>query len=106
MRSIEAKLDKKTENQIITCSLKLSERLDCRDYVRFDWRLDAQGIPKLLEVNPNPGWCWDGHLTKMAGIKQLSYADMLKNILEAAEQRIGTLSPVSKPVISEVVSFN
>ena len=68
--------------------LKLFERLDCRDYARFDWRLDAQGNPKLLEVNPNPGWCWDGHLAKMAAFAGISYKEMLEAILKAAEARI------------------
>ncbi len=90
LRSIEARLDDATEKQIISWSLKLSERLDCRDYVRFDWRLNAEGQPKLLEVNPNPGWCWDGHLAKMAAIKGIDYATMLKLILEISENRIQT----------------
>jgi len=67
----------------------LFERLECRDYCRFDWRLDSEGNPKLLEVNPNPGWCWDGHLAKMAKFAGISYAEMLKAILEAAERRLG-----------------
>lgn len=57
LRSIKADLDPETEKRIIEWSLKLTERLDCRDYTRFDWRLDANGVPKLLEINPNPGWC-------------------------------------------------
>ncbi len=88
LRSVRAVLDDKTEKMIVELSIKLAERLDCRDYVRFDWRLDARGIPKLLEVNPNPGWCWDGHLAKMAAFDGLSYPEMLQAILSAAEQRI------------------
>ncbi len=107
LRSIEAELDKETESRIITCSLKLAERLECSDYTRFDWRLDANGIPKLLEVNPNPGWCWDGHLAKMAAISNMSYSNMLKEILEAAEQRLNNnVSAVSKPVLAESISLN
>ena len=68
--------------------MKLFERLECRDYSRFDWRLDAEGNPKLLEVNPNPGWCWDGHLAKMAKYADISYSNMLQMILQAAEQRL------------------
>ncbi len=90
IKSIPANLPKDTEKSIVEWSLKLFERLECRDYARFDWRLDSKGNPKLLEVNPNPGWCWDGHLAKMAKISDLSYGDMLESILKAAEQRIGT----------------
>ena len=57
--------------------------------LRFDWRLNAEGEPKLLEVNPNPGWCWDGHLAKMAQLINLSYTDMLALILRAVEDRLG-----------------
>ena len=68
--------------------MKIFERLECRDYSRFDWTLDAEGNPKLLEVNPNPGWCWDGHLAKMAKYADISYSNMLQMILQAAEQRL------------------
>lgn len=107
LRSVEAKLDKETENKIITCSLKLAERLDCRDYTRFDWRLDAHGIPKLLEVNPNPGWCWDGHMAKMAALKNIPYGEMLKTILEAAEHRINSgANLINKSILADAMSVN
>ena len=88
IKSIPAKLPENTKNIITECCLKLFERLECRDYTRFDWRLDSHGNPKLLEVNPNPGWCWDGHLAKMSKILGLSYTEMLGSILQAAEQRL------------------
>ncbi|MCP8304190.1 MAG: methyltransferase domain-containing protein [archaeon] len=89
VESIPAQLPGETEKFIVECCLNLFERLECRDYCRFDWRLDAEGNPKLLEVNPNPGWCWDGHLAKMAKIAGMSYTEMLAAILRAAEQRLG-----------------
>ncbi len=90
IRSIHAELPEEVERKLIEWCLKLFERLDCRDYTRFDWRLDAQGNPKLLEVNPNPGWCWDGHLAKMAAFAEMSYTEMLENILKSAAARIYT----------------
>lgn len=65
----------------------LFERLGCRDYARFDYRADAQGELKLLEVNPNPGWCWDGKLNYMAGFAGMSYAELLEAILEVSQAR-------------------
>lgn len=88
VKSIPAQLPEETEKLIIEWCLKLFERLECRDYCRFDWRLDGAGNAKLLEVNPNPGWCWDGHLAKMAKAVDTSYAEMLDGILRAAEQRL------------------
>jgi len=88
IKSVEAELPEKTKRLIIEWCLKLFERLECRDYSRFDWRLDAKGHPRLLEVNPNPGWCWDGHLAKMARISGMTYSEMLGAILNAAEKRL------------------
>lgn len=91
IKSVPADLPDNTEKFIIECCLKLHERLECRDYCRFDWRLNSRGNPKLLEVNPNPGWVWDGHLAKMASHMGISYPEMLKMILQAAERRLKLL---------------
>jgi D-alanine-D-alanine ligase len=88
LRSIPADLAEDVEKQIIEYCVKLFTRLECRDYCRFDFRLDSTGIPRLLEVNPNPGWCWDGHMAKMAGVNNIGYPRLLEMILLAAEQRI------------------
>ncbi|MGQ9721289.1 MAG: methyltransferase domain-containing protein [Candidatus Jordarchaeum sp.] len=97
IKSIPAELPPETRNLIIKGCLVLFERLEIRDYCRFDWRFDARGNPKLLEVNPNPGWCWDGHLAKMSKFAGMSYAEMLEAIIKAAEQRLG-LQPLNGKV--------
>lgn len=89
LRSARANLPEETEKFITDCSLKMFQRLQCQDYARFDWRLNSKGQPKLLEANPNPGWCWDGHLAKMSNIGGISYPEMLKMILNAAALRLG-----------------
>ncbi len=66
IKSVKATLPEATERYLIASCVRLFERLQCRDYARFDWRLDRNNTPRLLEVNPNPGWCWDGHLAIMA----------------------------------------
>ena len=88
IQSIPAVLQESVRDMIIDSCVKLFVRLECRDYCRFDWRLDGNGTPKLLEVNPNPGWCWDGHLAKMSYLAGMSYADMLGSIIGAAERRL------------------
>ena len=88
IKSMPAELPENVERFMVASCLKLFERLDCRDYARFDWRLAANGDPKLLEVNPNPGWCWDGHLAKMAALQDISYGKMLKMILDACKERL------------------
>ena len=66
----------------------LFERLGCRDYARFDFRAAADGTPRLMEVNPNPAWAYDGKLALMAGFAGLAYGEMLRLILEAALRRV------------------
>lgn len=87
IRYHEARLDEDQRRKLKDYSNLLFERLECRDYARIDFRVDAQGEIKLLEVNPNPGWCWDGKMNYMAGFAGLRYADMLKMILDAAVER-------------------
>jgi D-alanine-D-alanine ligase len=89
----EAQLDEDTRRKLVDYSNILFERLGCRDYARFDFRADAEGEIKLLEVNPNPGWCWDGKLNMMATIAGLRYSDMLKLIVEAAQERVAAQRP-------------
>jgi D-alanine-D-alanine ligase len=92
LRSIPASLPLATEQELINHSLRLFQRLECKDYCRFDWRLNGHGEPKLLEANPNPGWCWDGHLAKMSSIGGLDYSQMMEAILNAAELRYNPLT--------------
>jgi len=105
LKSIRANLPEDMEKFIAECCLKLFERLECRDYCRFDWRLDSKGNPKLLEVNPNPGWCWDGHLAKMAQLAGMTYSQMLDAVVRAAEERLGVQPAPGKKVEEAAVSI-
>jgi D-alanine-D-alanine ligase len=96
IRYHEANLPEHVQGQLIEHSARLFERLGCRDYARFDFRADAKGEIKLLEVNPNPGWCWDGKVNIMAGFQGMRYTELLSQILAAAEERAGI---VAKPQI-------
>ena len=88
IKSIPANLPEDVERFLGAKCLNLFERLGCRDYARFDWRLDSNGTPRLLEANPNPGWCWGGHMAKMAKLQDMSYTEMLGDILEACRIRV------------------
>jgi D-alanine-D-alanine ligase len=102
-----ARIDETTRRRLADYARVMFERLDCRDYARVDFRADADGEIKLLEVNPNPAWCWDGKMALMAGFAGNGYADLLRMILEAAQSRVQSeglgrpkaLSPI--PVAAE-----
>ncbi len=99
----EAKLSEQKKRTLIDRAQLLFERLDCRDYARFDFRADANGEIKLLEANPNPGWCWDGKMNIMAGYAGMTYADMLRLILDAAQARYA-LAPQAATVAMQAMA--
>jgi D-alanine-D-alanine ligase len=82
-----AVLHTNAKDKLIHYSKSLFRLLDCQDYARIDFRADSNGKIKLLEVNPNPGWCWDGKMNMMAGFANITYHDLLNKILTAALQR-------------------
>jgi D-alanine-D-alanine ligase len=102
IRYREADLTENMRRMLTDGSLRLFERLECRDYVRFDFRLDDAGVPKLLEVNPNPGWCWDGKLNLMAEFAGFSYSELLGRILDTAFLRTAGRAPATGEVGSAV----
>ncbi|MDA1072888.1 MAG: D-alanine--D-alanine ligase [Proteobacteria bacterium] len=63
-------------------------RIGLKDYGRFDFRRGADGVIKLMEVNPNPAWANDGKFAFMAGFAGHDYPAMLNLILEAAQARL------------------
>lgn len=75
-------------DELIQHAQRLFERLQCRDYARFDFRGAADGTIKLMEVNPNPAWDCEAKLALMGGFAGHSYAQVLAMILEAAQARL------------------
>ncbi|HME55560.1 MAG TPA: hypothetical protein VKM55_25365 [Candidatus Lokiarchaeia archaeon] len=87
-KSIRADLTAETEAIIVEATKRMFKYTECRDYARFDWRLDDNGKPKLLDVNCNPGWCWDSHMVKLSSMIDVTYPQMLEKILEVSIERI------------------
>ncbi|NQV48566.1 MAG: methyltransferase domain-containing protein [Rhodospirillaceae bacterium] len=85
---LETGADAEVQHMLIQYSSRMFEVMECRDYARFDFRADSNGDIKLLEVNPNPGWCWDGKVNLMAKFAGISYDQLLARILNAARQRL------------------
>ena len=97
IRYAEAQLPEEVQSRLIGYSELLFERFSLRDYGRFDFRTAADGTIKLMEVNPNPAWCWDGKMNLMAGFGGESYADLLGSLLSAAQKRVYAVSEGSVP---------
>jgi D-alanine-D-alanine ligase len=80
--------DKSIIERLTDYAKRLFVRFECCDYARFDFRMDAEGQLKLLEVNPNPGWCYDGKMAKMTKELGLEYKDLIRMIVNAAQLRL------------------
>jgi D-alanine-D-alanine ligase len=67
--------------------------LGCRDWSRIDVRLDADGVPNIVEVNPLPGILPDpadnSCLPKAARAAGLSYEELIQACLLHAAERCG-----------------
>ncbi len=65
--------------------------LRCRDWCRIDLRLDAKGIPNVLEVNPIPGVLPNpaehSFFPTAAASAGMGYAQMINEVLNAASAR-------------------
>src|SRR3954467_8991861 len=67
--------------------------LGCRDWARIDVRLDAAGVPNVLEVNPLPGILPDpadnSCLPKAARAAGIGYDELIQSCLKYAGERTG-----------------
>jgi D-alanine-D-alanine ligase len=83
-----ARLSTGTLEEITDLSLKGFKTLGCRDFARLDFKLDSQGVPYFLEINPlaglNPK---SGDLPIMAYKLSWTYQALISTILNAAMQR-------------------
>ncbi len=76
---------------IADSSLRAFEALGCRDFARMDFRISPDGTPYFLEVNPLPGLNpKSGDLPIMARKVGWTYEDLIRAILDAALQRLGS----------------
>jgi D-alanine-D-alanine ligase len=64
------------------------EALGLRDYGRIDLRVDAAGIPWVIDVNPNPDISPDAGVARAARIAGLSYPQLIAHIADVAYHRI------------------
>ncbi|MEQ9103188.1 MAG: D-alanine--D-alanine ligase [Rhodothermales bacterium] len=72
------------EAQLTTDALTVFRKLECRDFARLDFRVDAEGRPWFLEINPLPTFAPDGTFAIMAELMGQTYPAFLASILDDA----------------------
>lgn len=90
---VPAELSEDVRKTVEAACLRMFERFDCRDYARFDFRTDDNGIPCLIDVNAHPEWGCEGMMAQMAGFAGLGYEDLLARIIRSAQTRTSANPP-------------
>ena len=74
-------------------ALAIHRELACRDFSRSDFRVDADGVVWLLEINPLPTFAPDGTFAILAELMGEAYGAFLARVLDAALQRATARRP-------------
>jgi D-alanine-D-alanine ligase len=88
-----ARITSELQASIERVTLDAFRVLGCKDWARIDVRLDADGSPNVLEVNPLPGILPDpadnSCLPKAARAAGIRYEELIQNCLKYAAARQG-----------------
>lgn len=86
-----AAIDNDLEKEIKDAALRTYKVLRCKDWSRIDIRLDKNGIPNVIEINPLPGIMPDPNenssFPKAARAAGINYNEMIQRVLLEACKR-------------------
>ena len=90
-----ARITSELQASIERVTLDAFRVLGCRDWARIDVRLDAAGVPNIIEVNPLPGILPDpadnSCLPKAARAAGIGYDELIQSCLKHAAARQGVM---------------
>ena len=66
---------------------------DCHDYARIELRVDKDGNPFVIEVNPNPSINREDCIPACAELIGMKYEDFIEHILKSAIARYHAYPP-------------
>lgn len=84
-----ARIDGRLQARLQELALRTYRAVECRDFGRVDFRVDAAGNPYVLEINPLPSLSTEDVFGILAGHLGISYGAMIARIVEAGIQRHG-----------------
>lgn len=84
-----ARIDATLERTLRDLALRTYQAVDCLDFGRVDFRVDAQGRPYVLEINPLPSLSTEDVFVVVAKRVGVSYEFLIGTIIDAAVKRQG-----------------
>ncbi len=85
-------LDAELEARLGALGVAAYQALGCRDFARADFKLDADGEPRFLELNPLPTFAPDGSFGVLAELLGRPLPSLLGEVFEAGLRRLGLAS--------------
>jgi len=82
-----AKIPQELKKKIDDLALRTYKAVDCRDFGRVDFRVDNDGKPYVLEINPLPSLSTEDVFMLLAKNTGITYEQMIGKILNSAIKR-------------------
>jgi D-alanine-D-alanine ligase len=86
---LPGRLEPALEAELGALAVRAYAALDCRDFARADFRLDGDGVPHFLEMNPLPTFAPDGTFGILAELEGRSFEDLIADVLAGGLARLG-----------------
>jgi len=84
-----AKINDELKKKLDELALRVYRSVECQDFGRVDFRVDIQGRPFVLEINPLPSLSTEDVFMLLAKTTGITYEQMIGKILNSAIKRHG-----------------
>ena len=82
-----AKIDEDLRSMLETIGISLFRHLHCSGYLRLDFRLNRDGFPEVLDINPNPDISPGTGTARQAIASGMNYSQFVEKIISLALDR-------------------
>ncbi|MCM8796907.1 MAG: ATP-grasp domain-containing protein [Candidatus Omnitrophica bacterium] len=82
-----AQITQETEDKLKELALRAFKAVECRDFGRVDFRVDKEGNPYILEINPLPSLSTEDVFMVVAKRIGIGYEEIIRRILNSAIKR-------------------
>ncbi len=86
---LPGRFDAALEDELAALAVRAYRALECLDFARADFRLDAAGRPRFLEMNPLPSFAPDASFGILAELEGRGADELIADVLAAGLQRLG-----------------